>query len=300
MDGRGGCCIARYAGGGAYDMSKVDRIMLRFRPIAPKPATSGSVSGGSTPEISEHSVKGGRGKRKYVRDHGNNNRRCNNNNNRKRKSSPEEKRVSSVATAVEPMVTLPLLPETPEPKDSPARVSPEVRDSPMWLSFDKLDNNNIELGIYGSSDRTVAIPRPVRLLGSCITVECVTDTWMDGNGLGCTDEERKMNLEKDSCPGFISDGFGRVTWTNRAYRKMVGHGEEGGEEEMMVWLVSKERVPVAVTLTYPAFTCRVRLQYMYGGKEKTSLTLPCDVWRMNGSGGFAWRLDVKAALCLGR
>ncbi|CBI15623.3 unnamed protein product, partial [Vitis vinifera] len=45
MDAKGGCCIARYAGG-AYDMSKVDRIMLRFRPIAPKPTSAGSVSGG--------------------------------------------------------------------------------------------------------------------------------------------------------------------------------------------------------------------------------------------------------------
>lgn len=311
MDGRGGCCIARHAGGGAYDMSKVQRIMLRFRPIAPKPASSDSVSGGSTPEFGEYGGKGGRGKRKYVRDNGNNYRRCNNNSNKKRKASPEEKPDSSAA-AVDPVVTLPLLRETPEPKDSPAIVSPESRNAPMWLSFDdddgnnkKKNNNNIELGLCGSSDRTVKMPRPVRLLGSCVTVECVTDTWMDGSDLGCTDEEMKMNLERDTCPAFISDGFGRVTWTNGAYRKMVGHVEGGAEvdleEEMMVCLVMKERVPVAVTLTYPAFTCRVRLQYLYdGGKDKTSLTLPCDVWRMNGSGGFAWRLDVKAALCLGR
>ncbi|KAL0415716.1 UNVERIFIED_CONTAM: hypothetical protein Slati_3403500 [Sesamum latifolium] len=50
MDRRagGGCCIARYAGG-AYDKSKVDRIMQRFRPIAPKPAAGGgSLSAGSS------------------------------------------------------------------------------------------------------------------------------------------------------------------------------------------------------------------------------------------------------------
>lgn len=303
MDGRGGCCIARYAGGGAYDMSKVDRIMLRFRPIAPKPVSTGSLSGGSTPEISDHSVKSGRGKRKYVKDNNNNatnTRRCNS---KKRKASPDGKRDE---TAVETVVTLPLLPETPEPKDFSARVSPEARDPPMWLSFDSFSGNNnnddntnqVDFGACGSSDRTIlTMPQPVRLLGSCVTVECVTDMWMDGNGLGCTDEERKANLGKDTCPGFISDGFGRVTWTNGAYRMMVaGNGEELGDE--MVWLVMKEKVPVAITLKYPAFTCRVRLQYTYG-KEKNSLTLPCDVWRMDG-GGFAWRLDVKAALCLGR
>ncbi|KAF3436836.1 hypothetical protein FNV43_RR19589 [Rhamnella rubrinervis] len=306
MDGRGGCCIARYSGGGAYDMSKVDRIMLRFRPIAPKPvSTSGSVSGGSATEISDHSVKSGRGKRKYVRDNSNgtNNRRCNN---KRRRASPDGKRDEP---AVETVVTLPLLPETPEPKDSPARVSPESRDPPMWLSFDSFSGNNnynnsnnstnqVDFGVCGSSDRKVLMmQQPVRLRGSCVTVECVTDTCADGNGLGRTDDERKVNLARDTCPGFISDGFGRVAWTNGAYRKMVaGNGEEVGDE--MVCLVMKERVPLAVTLTYPAFTCRVRLQYTYG-KEKNSLTLPCDVWRMDG-GGFAWRLDVEAALCLGR
>lgn len=30
---------------------------------------------------------------------------------------------------------------------------------------------------------------------------------------GCTDEEKKMNLEKDTCPDFISDGSGRIVRT---------------------------------------------------------------------------------------
>ena len=54
------------------------------------------------------------------------------------------------------------------------------------------------------------------------------------------------------------------------------------------------------SLTHSAFTCRVRVvQCDTLGKERSSLTLPCDVGIMDG-GGFAWRLDVKAALCLGR
>ncbi|KAL5748289.1 hypothetical protein ACOSP7_025321 [Xanthoceras sorbifolium] len=291
MDSRGGCCIARYAGGGAgsYDMSKVDRIMLRFRPIAPKPATGGSVS--PTESSGEVFTRAGKGKRKYTRENNNVNKRCNSY--KKRKVSSEEKADS--------VVTLPLLPDSParssqtSPKDKDV-----VRDSkvPMWLSFDKIgeDKNQMAVsgGYRGSADRTVVMmPQAMRVVGSCVTVECVTDTWVDGDDLGSTDEERRMNLGRDTCPGFVSDEFGRVTWTNQAYKKMVGQ-EDG--EEMVVWLVMK--VPVTVTITYPAFTCRMRLQYNFG-KEKSSLTLPCDAWRMD-AGGFAWRLDVKAALCLGR
>ncbi|KAF4395043.1 hypothetical protein G4B88_017913 [Cannabis sativa] len=255
MDSRGGCCIARYVAGGGggvygYDMSKVGRIMLRFRPIAPKPVAGGPVSGGNKAEMGETHARGGRGKRRIVKDN-NNTRRCNIK--KRNASSPEssdEKRRRLVPE--EKVVTLPLLPETPEPKDTPARLSPETRDSPKWLSF---ENN---YNVYGSGRLSVetADPtavktstRPVKLVGSSVTVECVTDTWMDGInkfGLGCTDDERRMNLAKDTCPG-------------------------------------------------------VRLQcYTNGNKEiKSSLTLPCDVWRMD-CGGFAWRLDVNAALCLGR
>ncbi|KAL5543964.1 hypothetical protein UlMin_007748 [Ulmus minor] len=292
MDGRGGCCIARYAGGGGtygYDMSKVGKIMLRFRPIAPKPIAGGSSLSAGAAAVQKNGEiypRCGRGKRRSINGGNNAVRRCLN---KKRKASPE---------TPETVVTLPLLRETPEPKDSPARSSPEISESPKWLSFESLANNNNNQVQYGS-DPTVLMRRPpARVLGSCVTVEGVTETWTDGNGLGRTDEEKKMNLEKDTCPGFISDGFGRVTWTNRAYRKMVGH-YEGEDNQLTVWLVMKERLPVAVTLTYPTFTCRVRLQYTCNGKEQSSLTLPCDVWRMD-CGGFAWRLDVKAALCLGR
>ncbi|KAJ4973031.1 hypothetical protein NE237_006205 [Protea cynaroides] len=256
MDSRGGCCIARYAGG-AYDKSKVDRIMLRYRPIAPKPAVGGSIAGNSTPET-------GRTKRRYVRD---NRKRCN-----------RKKRLFSEVTL------LPLLPEMPDRKVTPTRNSPpsdldlKVETSgPIWLNF--------------KEPTTVLMPQPVKPVGSVVTVERVTEAFEDGDqGLGYTDEERKKNLERDTCPGFISDGMNRVEWINEGYKKMM----IGDDVDEMVWLVMKERLPV----TYPAFACRVRLQYTCR-KEKHSLTVPCDVWRMD-RGGFAWRLDVKAALSLGR
>ncbi|KAJ6970701.1 hypothetical protein NC653_035089 [Populus alba x Populus x berolinensis] len=298
MDGRGGCCIARYAGGGgAYDTSKVDRIMLRFRPIAPKPSTAPSSA----------AYVSGRGKRKYNNtSNGSNTKKCNSSggSNRKKKVLGEENKV-----VVDSFVTLPLLPEAPGRKDSPAKepksevglcsITPkQVNSTPTWLSFggnvkDHAGGHNQLVGFGVPADRAAVMPRVMNIVGSCVTLECVTDTWVDVDGLGGTDKEKRVSLEKDTCPGFISDGYGRVTWTNEAYRKMVGQGVRG-DHQVFVWLAIKEKAPVTVSLGgHRAFTCRVRVQY-----QKYN-TMPCDVWRMD-TGGFAWRLDVKAALCLGR
>ncbi|XP_043723546.1 uncharacterized protein LOC122670655 [Telopea speciosissima] len=268
MDSRGGCCIARYSGN-PYEKSKVDRIMLRYRPIAPKPVAGGGVTGSYTPENNESVFRGGRTKRRYVRD--NNNKRCN----RRRKVFTEERKDGLNDTTV--VTLLPLLPEMPDRKDIPARNSPpDLKAAPIWLG----------------EESKVVMPQPVRPVGSLVTVERVTEVYVDGEDLGSTDEERKKNLKRDTCPGFISNGLNMVEWTNEAYKRMIGEGESRPE---MVWLVTKERLP----LTCPAFACLVRLQYTCR-KEKHSLTVPCDVWRRMDGGGFAWRLDVKAALSLGR
>ncbi|XP_022954927.1 uncharacterized protein LOC111457037 [Cucurbita moschata] len=267
-NGRGGCCIARYVGP-PYDMSKVDKIMLRFRPIAPKPAvSSGSGSAGSTPEKSEVSGSTGRGKRK-----------CGGN---KRFGNRRKKGVAKDGGVLCSAVTLPLLPEMPE-----------GRNAPVWLSFE---------GVKTGEDRAaaaavVAVPQAVRMVASLVTVERVAEiAWGEGVELGSTDEERRRNLEEDTCPGFISDGEGKVTWTNKAYREMVGGTAEVEEEAVRVRLEMKEEETAEEW--WPAFTCRVKVQYRSRwGKDRRSLTAPCDAWRMDG-GGFAWRLDVKAALSL--
>ncbi|KAI4343639.1 hypothetical protein L6164_010967 [Bauhinia variegata] len=276
-------------------MSKMDRIMLRFRPIAPKPAAGTATSGGYSSESSDSLSRGGRAKRKYVKDNNrvNGNKRCN----KRRKSSPEQK---------ETVVTLPLIPEGPDRKDSPVNdltlsAAKEARNNlnaPMRLSFESYAPPAPYW--YGSAkDQPMVTGSPAMMVTvSIVTIECVTETWVDGDGLGSTDEERRLNLAVDTCPGFISDGYGKVTWTNGPYKTMVGHnGEES--EKIGVCLVTKDPkvgMTVKALVRCPSFTCRVRVQYTRG-KEKSSLTVPCDVWRMD-SGGFAWRLDVKAALSL--
>ncbi|KAJ8747957.1 hypothetical protein K2173_007844 [Erythroxylum novogranatense] len=311
MDSRGGCCIARYTGGGG-DMSKVDRIMLRFRPIAPKPANPSSTPVTSPPEAIDLNSRTYRGRRRCKTFNCKNGKKCNGNGTRKRKVLKGEKVDASV-------VTLPLLPESSDRKEEPSSYveflpTGQAKSAPTWLSFgssnaEDVDHDEKMLSVLMSADRTVVMPRVTKVLGSCVTVECVSDTWVDVDGLGRTDEEKRANLERDTCPGIISDGFGRVTWTNQAYRKMVSHSGVADDDavEVTVWLMMKKEV-IPLTTELPgllAFTCRVRVEYQstcvnVNGKElRSSITVPCDVWRMNG-GGFAWRLDVKAALCLGR
>ncbi|XP_024971659.1 uncharacterized protein LOC112510470 [Cynara cardunculus var. scolymus] len=344
MNGRGGCCIARHAGGGGgmYGMSKVERIMLKYRPIAPKPVAAGSGSGGSTTENSDGGyVKCGRGKRKYVRVNKNNkkkddSKRCSGDEKRKMSASsssppPPSSEQESVSRGGDAVVTLSLLPETPDRKgNSPVSDFPDLLSAdpttkawncncnnkkksttPVWLSF----NNQEEKVRYGHVGRVdpdpVVIkppspPLPPRLqVVSQVTVECVTDTWVGVEGLGCTDEERVKNMERDTCPGFISDGQDRVVWANKAYRQMAGVGQMIGGEDMSVVLVRKDKW-MAAPVTYPAFTCKVKVCSAVHSQHTSSpsppsptLTLPCDVWRMK-RGACAWRLDVKAALSLGR
>uniref|UniRef100_A0A7N0RJV7 DUF7950 domain-containing protein n=1 Tax=Kalanchoe fedtschenkoi TaxID=63787 RepID=A0A7N0RJV7_KALFE len=301
MDGSGGCCIARYAGGGGYDdAKKMERVMLKFRPIAPKPATGGSVFGSSSSENNNNNnktssgettayVKAGRGKRRYTTNGGAGKRACGGGRKRVR-ASPVENNAREESSMT--VVTLPLLPESPTENKTPtSRYAPPP---PIWLSFNnspattpKAENNSF------TRQQRVAVGgvKGLRVVGSGVTVESVTEMWGSGEGiLGRTDEERVRSLDWDTCPGFVSDGENRVRWTNRAYRRMAVGEEEGAE--VVVWLAMKERVPVGCA----GFTCRVRVENTCTREIKVS---PCDVWRMDG-GGFAWRLDVKAALSLGR
>lgn len=283
-----GLCMERCAGG-AQDNAIINRIMLRFRPIAPKPAAGGSSSGGSTSENRNVVVARGRGKRKYVRVRKYN--RC-----RRKKRTAEEEIRDGLEKTVQ---TLQLLPEKADGSDSPAGASwcnlersettkPIRETPPFWLTFNGENT-------WSALDRGVVREATMIVVESWVTVECVRSACMEGGGLGSTDLERRKNLEGDTCPGLISDGLNKVEWVNDAYKRMVSQEISNGRwPECWVWLVAKEKLPYM----YPAFTCRVRLQYTFG-KEKHSQTVPCDAWRMD-RGGFAWRLDIKAALSLGR
>ncbi|EXC31366.1 hypothetical protein L484_017647 [Morus notabilis] len=287
------------AGGHAQDKSVFNRMMLRFRPIAPKPATCPDVSGGLSSDNNNKSnnltiLPKGRRKRNYVRV-----RKYT-----RRKPTSVKPRNESFDHHDHSSTTLQLLPERSD-LNRPIEIdlsnggsSSVVKEScylqenrglpTCWIS-DKRESEGTRM-----SDRVFVVQ-------SWVTVECVTGTCIDNGqlqaGLGCTDVERVMNLERDTCPGFVSDGSNSVMWVNGAFKGMVTARRNDGpspEPEVVVGLEIKESFPSL----YSAFTGHVKLQYGMG-MERYSRIVPCDLWRMDG-GGFAWRLDVEAALTLGR
>lgn len=306
----------RCAGTAVPDNTIINRIMLRFRPIAPKPVPDGSVTGSFPGENKAEMVTKPRAKRKYVRVK--KNRKCSKIN----KEHDVDKRdlnfndgsgggaVVNLGQMEEDMARnikfFPGIMGTSTTTFSETLMSFSVQEKSRMIST-KLDE----------SDRSGAV-----VVESWVVVEGMSEmSWLDVGRLGSTDRERMKNLEEDTCPGLISDSLHRVQWVNLAYKKMVTmNGQEennsninnnknnngnnnnisrrsgaaGGEEEVVVWLVVKENTPVI----WPVFACTVRVVYTCR-KEKHSQTMPCDVWKMD-FGGFAWRLDAKAALSLGR
>lgn len=260
------------AGGDLNDKRIINQIMLKFRPIAPKPVTVES-SAGLVP------VKEKRAKRKYVRV--------------KNKMTVAMMKVSNAGEFV--------------------MSDPVVRNVPEWISFDVSRNNRenrdnfigdleapapVTVGLH-DVDLTLPVKR-AEVVESWITMESVTGTCEDVRRLRySTDEEIWKDLEIDSCPGFVSNGYDEVQWVNLAYRRMVDPNPDGGAPppEVVVSLGVKSEKST-VTEYWPAFSCRVRVVYQLSEKKK-QITVPCDVWKMD-SGGYAWRLDVTAALSLGR
>ncbi|ERN11856.1 hypothetical protein AMTR_s00020p00118800 [Amborella trichopoda] len=333
----GGCCIASryvYSGGGVisspYMVSKAEQIMLRYRPIAPKPAAQSASSSsltavGSGAEVKQNpAAVGGRGGRAK--------RRCSEikrSRKRARKpptatAMPEEGistslRAASVSVSGSAssekescsLITLPLMPErTLERKEVPHQTMTceprglySVDPAPKAKSQQQ---EELEEELGSCSRMGVVVPQPMRRVGSSVTLECITNECIlvcngsefSMNSLAPSAEEMQKLLEWDESPILVSDSSNRVVWTNQAYLQLVGRPPEwcggGGRGEMVV-LWTREKLP----LSSSSFSCRAKIQW-----SSNTLMVPCDVWRVCSEPAaiyyYAWKLDLKAALCLGR
>ncbi|KAL3526157.1 hypothetical protein ACH5RR_014529 [Cinchona calisaya] len=278
--------------GEAHDKTIINRIMLRFRPIAPKPVADGSVSDSVSPARKTAPITKRRAKRKYARVK--KNRKCSKITNKQEEIIRKDLQFDLVNLGGTKVFS-----DIGSSKNNISTMKFELLEKQPAL-MNIFDNNNGILNT-GLADRAVSTSA-VRLVESWVVVDGMAETLPEIGGLGSTDGEKMRNLEMDTCPGLISDDMYRVQWVNLAYKRMVmdpyGSGEgDGGEPpaEVVVWMVLKENIPVVV---WPMFACTVRVVYTWR-KERYSRTMPCDVWKMD-FGGFAWRLDAKAALCLGR
>ena len=270
----------RYAGK-VQDKVSLDSLMLRYRPIAPKPTTGQPCGTGDN--NNNNNSYGKRPKRKYVRVSKNNKTTC-------RGKSRSDVSDGREQTGV---VTLQLMPEKSDPSDDYTPLDQDSLDPSLKtiIGVETLENSTWATFNGGGTAE----------VETWVTVESVTGEY-DGSSTShaveCTDVEMMDNLGKDTCPAFVSDASNRVVWVNEAYRRNVS-GEDWSSSlslpDVMVWLVAEEST-VAMYCNYRAFTCRVRMQYTWQ-ETKYTKTVPCDVWKME-FGGFAWRLDTTAALTL--
>ncbi|KAG2307810.1 hypothetical protein Bca52824_027558 [Brassica carinata] len=239
--------------------------MLKYRPIAPKPTTTGQPFVGSTSTT--------RTKRKYVRVSKNNKATCRSKNDvRSTSTDPENGR--------EDLVTLQLMPE----RSTPLRLDLNNLDPTVkTIIGDETCESGTWLKFSGGDDAVHQVP-----LETWVTVESVNGG-SASHAVGCTDEEIADAIDKDTCPAFISDGSNRVVMVNEVYRRTPS----SLLPEVIVWLVVDQ---TATFREYGTFTCKVKLEYTWQGTKYVK-TVPCDVWKME-FGGFAWRLDTTAALTL--
>jgi hypothetical protein len=152
----------------------------------------------------------------------------------------------------------------------------------------------------------VAALQALRPVASCVTVESVTGTWRD-------DEAAPAAASGgNEAPAFVSDQWGRVTWMNLAFSRVVSGGGSGDSasapsasdaasapfaSDVGVVLAAKDGAAVPAWGTCAGFTCRVRVSYSSPRRGGGSLVAPCDVCRLD-AGGYLWRIDLQATLTL--
>ncbi|CAL1358311.1 unnamed protein product [Linum trigynum] len=270
----------------------INRLMLRFRPIAPKPSPSSPAT--EIPSATTNSCTP-RKRRKYDRARKSNN---NNGSHPKRKDTSSSSSSTSSSSPTHPpkpsndVVTLQLLPENNLPRAARDQ-APAKKQRRAALDDESCPPSrcNLDLAVSASAD-LVSCRREKVVEESRVTVESRAE--ISSSDLAyCTGlEEVKMRLSVDTCPGLVTDGCNRVVWVNGAYRRMVGMMTAAA-----VRVVMKDDEVAACfgrEIGGGAYTCWVRVRGETWRKEM----VPCDVWRLE-NGGLAWRLDVESALTLG-
>ncbi|KAJ0474290.1 hypothetical protein HanOQP8_Chr15g0585761 [Helianthus annuus] len=251
----------RFTGHDANEKIAIHQIMLKYRPIAPRPVTA---------EIPSRSMTCIRSKRKYVRV----------------KNKDKAKSTDSDMTLGNTVLKVPDWNYNKTGSNGCDAKNPNFFMSNVNTPPPKyLHDADLSMAVHGG-----------KVMESWITTESLTGACEVGRWLGYADEMIRKNLENDSSPGFISNCFDEVEWVNLAYRR-IGDPCGGAASDVVVWLAIKFE-KLAPVKYWHCFSCRVRVEYEFLNK-KSHMMVPCDVWKMD-SGGFAWRLDVGAALCLGR
>ncbi|KAK7291051.1 hypothetical protein RIF29_05914 [Crotalaria pallida] len=232
------------------------------------------------------------------------------------------------------LVTLPLLPCTPEQCPAPKFDStklPCIQDVAAAVAIDlnttAAENNNVpeERDFLQQLQRPankVIAPQPIRPIGSCINVGCISENsaTLPRPAAKAVPPKRKHEVEEEveseTLPAVISDSNNRVRMANSAYKEMVGQPECAWLESMVnggggcdggkVVQCSK-RISGEVTLhvcdssvvpiSSNGFSCWVRIEWETEQKKKVSVNAFCDVLRLSCESRdylFTWRFHTRA------
>uniref|UniRef100_A0ACD5Z7M9 Uncharacterized protein n=1 Tax=Avena sativa TaxID=4498 RepID=A0ACD5Z7M9_AVESA len=282
MERKGGCCLApRYGGATGQEAWQMGNIMLKFRPIAPKPAAMAPAAPTPTP-VTASLAAAGKGKRKAAA--GGRGRRG---------RKPKKATTVAVLTTAAP-ATQKHKPLSSPSSSSSGTTSVDSSTPPPPPPPPAMPRQG-DLAPAHDLVRHVAALQALRPVASCVTIESVTGTWRDGEAPSAA-----ACGGGDEAPAFVSDQWGRVTWMNMAFSRAVSAGDAATApppaSDAGVVLAARDGAAVPAWGTCAGFTCRVRVTYD-ACPRRGSLVAPCDVWRLD-AGCYLWRLDLQATLTL--
>ncbi|KAE9599981.1 hypothetical protein Lal_00045353 [Lupinus albus] len=217
------------------------------------------------------------------------------------------------------LVTLPLLPCTPgqcpapkfDPSEEVVAIDLNTKAGNIPEERDFLQQLQRPDGDIGNK---VIAPKPIRPIGSCINVGCITEdsTLAPQPAVKVkTKHEVEVEVECETLPTVISDSNNRVRMANFAYMEMVGQPEcawlesmaSGGADGRVVQCskrISGEVVlnlcdPSVVPISSNGFSCWVRIEWETEQKKKVSTNAFCDVLRLSCESRdyvFTWRFHT--------
>lgn len=207
------------------------------------------------------------------------------------------------------LVTLPLLPCSPSPSTKLELTNIEVIDLNTKAEIPQERDLLQQLQKPASS---VIAPHPIRPIGSCISVGCISkdSTTMPNVALAQNPkkpEELEEEVESEALPAVISDSKNRVRVANSAYKEMVGQPECPWLESMVQCASSScksKRISGEVTLhlcdssipiSSNGFSCWVRIEWQ-SEQRKSCVSAFCDVVKLCCDSRdylFTWRFHTK-------
>ncbi|CAK9146478.1 unnamed protein product, partial [Ilex paraguariensis] len=170
----------------------------------------------------------------------------------------------------------------------------------------------LQLQNKGPISPNIIAPQPVRPIGSCIYVTCISED-PGGQKTAMHDlkkpEDVEREVESEALPAIVSDSNNRVRLVNSAYKEMVGQPEcswldtagdgrrGGGACKRIGGEVMLQFLDSILPVSSIGFSCWVKIEWRSKG-TKNSVNAFCDAIRLPCESKdylFAWRFHTRDA-----